>query len=259
MNQGQPGTADPQLQVEQAAAGTPGAIDSSNAQELSNQTQPSWIERWWPALLALIAVLIGTLLLRPRRQPEPEQPRAAPAPVPQPVTIPGSRTVDPLEGVELYLTYGRLPEARLMLDKAIAAEPQRADLRLRQLSVLAELGEGQSFAEQAAEARELGVEQLQIDLIKARYPQLLQSRQDGMAEQYEPLEPLYSGDDTLNLDSDELEQSWDLLDDMDGLGARRKESAALPEEPFESNLQDFPEVGELDGDESLDPAERSRS
>lgn len=259
LNQGQPGTADPQLQVEQAAAGTPGAIDSSNAQELSNQTQPSWIERWWPALLALIAVLIGTLLLRPRRQPEPEQPRAAPAPVPQPVTIPGSRTVDPLEGVELYLTYGRLPEARLMLDKAIAAEPQRADLRLRQLSVLAELGEGQSFAEQAAEARELGVEQLQIDLIKARYPQLLQSRQDGMAEQYEPLEPLYSGDDTLNLDSDELEQSWDLLDDMDGLGARRKESAALPEEPFESNLQDFPEVGELDGDESLDPAERSRS
>src|SRR5690606_632227 len=166
---------------------------------------------------ALMAVLVAALLLRSRREPEQEQEpvQSAPAPVPQPITIPGSRTADPLEGVELYLTYGRLPEARLMLDRAIAAEPQRVDLRLRMLSVLAELGEGQCFVEQAAEARELGVEQLQIDLIKARYPQLLHDTRSAMVEPYEPPQPLYTGDYNLDLDDDELDDRLDAVDDSD--------------------------------------------
>ena len=47
------------------------------------------------------------------------------------------KPVDPLDGVELYITYGRFAEARAMLDKAIADQPNRLDLRYKQLRVLA--------------------------------------------------------------------------------------------------------------------------
>lgn len=244
---GMPSDAAPAGQLQQPV---PGALESPTNPEQLNEPQASLIERWWPGLLALLAVLIGALLLRTRREPEPPAAPIAREPLPQPITVPGSRTVDPLEGVELYLTYGRLPEARLMLEKAIAVEPQRVDLRLRMLTVLAELGEAQRFAEQAILAREAGADQIQIDLVKARYPQLMQARH---LDRVEPLEAdfMYSEElgGALNLDSDELEQNWSLLDEMEGMGGRRKEALHQLEERFESNLQDFPEVGEIDEDD----------
>lgn len=228
----------------------PGAIETATDWQQPEQTQPGWLMRWWPALLALLAALMGVLLLRSRRGSEPQQPSVTPAPVPQPITVPGSRTVDPLEGVELYLTYGRYPEARLMLEKAIAAEPQRLDLRLRLLGVLAELGEMSSFIEQEQQARALGADQLQLDLLKARYPQLLQAGRHDMVEQFEaPKAVLEDEDSHLNLGGFEMDQNWDLLNETAGLSGRRKEAAHHLEEQFESNLQDFPEVGELDEDE----------
>ncbi len=187
---------------EQALASTPGAMGSSTGWDQPEEAQASWIERWWLGLLALLVVLIGALLLRSRRQPEREFALVAPPPVPQPITVPGGRAVDPLDGVELYLTYGRLPEARLMLDKAIAAEPRRIDLRLRLLGILAELGEVDSFAEQARQTRELGADQLQIDLIKARYPQLRQSRKQDTVQPFEEANGVLQADnETLNLDT----------------------------------------------------------
>ena len=50
----------------------------------------------------------------------------------------------------------------------------------------------------------------------------------------------------LDLDDFELDPSWDLFDDLPGSGSRRREELYLLQENFESNLQDFPEVGELD-------------
>jgi pilus assembly protein FimV len=97
--------------------------------------------------------------------------------------------VDPLDGVELYITYDRFTEARTMLDKAIDEEPERLDLRYKQLRVLAELGEGPGFAEQAEEVRELDGDMERVDQIKARFPLMFNDNGDMVArsQRSEPL------------------------------------------------------------------------
>lgn len=148
--------------------------DQLAAQEQAEES--GWLARWWPLPTSLLAVLAGVWMLRPRREQEHEQPEAlaepALQPVHQPIIVPGSREVDPLTGVDLYLTYGRFADARIMLERAIADEPERLELRLRMLRVLAELGEGAAFAEQEQVALELGGDADRIAQLKARYPQL---------------------------------------------------------------------------------------
>lgn len=148
--------------------------DQLAAQEQAEES--GWLARWWPLPTSLLAVLAGVWMLRPRREQEHEQPEAlaepALQPAPQPIIVPGSREVDPLTGVDLYLTYGRFADARIMLERAIADEPERLELRLRMLRVLAELGEGAAFAEQEQVALELGGDADRIAQLKARYPQL---------------------------------------------------------------------------------------
>lgn len=157
----------------------------------------SQLAGWWPVPAVLLTALLGALLLRARRKSEPEPlPQVMATSTPQPITVPGSRVVDPLEGVELYLAYGRLPEAQIMLNKAIMAEPQRLDLRLRLLSVLAELGDLEGCIEQEWEARELGADQAQIDRVKAHH-------RDWVEEEIK-----------LDLGSlDSLEQNWETPDE----------------------------------------------
>lgn len=148
--------------------------DQLAAQEQAEES--GWLARWWPLPTSLLAVLAGVWMLRPRREQEHEQQEAlaepALQPAPQPIIVPGSREVDPLTGVDLYLTYGRFADARIMLERAIADEPERLELRLRMLRVLAELGEGAAFAEQEQVALELGGDADRIAQLKARYPQL---------------------------------------------------------------------------------------
>lgn len=214
--------------------------------------QQSSFKGWWLILLALVAA-IAALVLRQRRhqselEPEPEEP-AMPRPAPQPVTLPGNRVADPLEGVELYLTYGRFAEARSMLDTAIKAEPRRVDLRLKQLGVLAELGDAPAFAEQAQAVGELGGDTAGIQQLKARFPQIDNAlRTEQVAPVRESAAPMYdevlsSGQVDLEMDFD-LNADWELID---GLGAKMSRAQAA-ELGFESNLTDFPEVGEVDGD-----------
>ena len=221
--------------------------------DTTSVSQQGSIMNWWPALLTLLVLIAGTIILRLRRGPEPEPVVAISSPAPQPVIMPGSKTADPLEGVELYITYGRLVEARELLDKAISAEPQRVDLRQRQLAVLAELGDATAFAEQEVLVLELGGDRTRVDQLKARFPQMEQSRLRS-EDQVEPLQEapaalLEEATDTvaLDLDSFELDADWDLIDelDIDNPGRQATEKATLAE-PFESNLKDFPEVGELD-------------
>ena len=233
----------------------PGAIarpvpDLTELPEPAVSEQQSSFKGWWLILLALVAA-IAALVLRQRRRdfdPESEEP-AMPRPAPQPVTVPGNRVADPLEGVELYLTYGRFAEARSMLDKAIKAEPWRVDLRLKQLGVLAELGDAPAFAEQAQAVGELGGDTARIQQLKARFPQIDNAlRTQQMAPLREPAAPMYdevlsSGQVDLEVDFD-LNADWDLID---GLGTKMSRARAT-ESGFESNLTDFPEIGEVDGD-----------
>ncbi|PRB82171.1 FimV family protein [Pseudomonas sp. MYb185] len=251
--------APPQAGVMAASSDSPvvaGALQSSMsaAEAAPAAGEPrSSIMNWWPALLALLVVLAGAILLRLRRGLETELVVPVASPAPQPVTIPGSKTADPLEGVELYITYGRLVEARDMLDKAISAEPQRVDLRQRQLAVLAELGDAVAFAEQQAVVLELGGDRARVDQLKARFPQLEQVRTRQQA-QVEPVqEPSVAIPDeaadvaALDLDSFDLDADWDLIEQLDSDNTKRHVGGEpAVEEPFESNLNDFPEVGELD-------------
>ncbi|MDP2226654.1 MAG: FimV/HubP family polar landmark protein [Moraxellaceae bacterium] len=55
---------------------------------------------------------------------------------------------DPLEEVEQYLAYERYPQAAGFLAKAVAAAPERADLRMKLLEVYAHLDDHNGFAEQ---------------------------------------------------------------------------------------------------------------
>ena len=228
------------------AVATPGAIEAAVVVE-SAAAEKTWLNRGWPLVLALLLLLAGGSWLRSRRQPEPEtEPAPRPAAAPRPVVVPGNRTVDPLEGVELYLTYGRFAEARLMLEEAITAEPGRIDLRMRMLGVLADLGDAHRFSEHAREAVARGADPRQIEQLKLRFPLSQNTSQELVEPVDEPLPLLAEETGTLDLLDLEFDSSWDLFDDLPETASRRREELHQLQEDFESNLQDFPEVGELD-------------
>lgn len=209
---------------------------------------PSLFERGWMVLLALLAAIAALILYRRRQEPQAEQPDS-PRPLPLAPTQPGSRIADPLEGVELYLTYGRFAEARILLDKAIKAEPQRLDLRFEQLGVLAALGDAPAFAEQEQAVLQHGGDPARVAQLKARLPQADRVPASNAVEpQRAPAaDPVAAPGtvDTTDLDMDfDLNTDWQLID---GLGAKMAR-AQVADPEFQSNLTDFPEVGELDED-----------
>ncbi|GGD08485.1 type IV pilus assembly protein FimV [Halopseudomonas salina] len=253
----------------------------------------SWLS-WLTLPLVFIAFLLGWLLSRRRHQEEEpaevarpvvNEPHGGfssnittvPAMVARPVAQPAAKpVVDPLDGVELYVTYGRFAEARTMLDKAIDEEPERLDLRYKQLRVLAELGDGAAFAEQEEEVTELGGEVERIDQIKARFPLMFNDRGD-VVEQVDSLEPLLGEDEEenaafrtgideehdesntsqLNLNDFTLDPDWDLIDGLSPEPMRKSSNReavndtdrTISEEEFESSLHKFPQVEELDADQ----------
>jgi len=244
-----------QTAMEPGAVARPLADPGEAAEPAANAEQRSALKGWWLMPLALVAAIIALVIgyrrreSKPEAEPEPELAAPiAPRPVPQPVTMPGNRAADPLEGVELYLTYGRLVEARTMLDKAIKAEPLRVDLRLKQLGVLAALGDSPAFAEQAQAVCELGGDVSRIEQLKAQFPQIDTVPRTEQVTPMGEVTPMH--DDALSSGQADLEMDFDLNADwelIDGLGARMSRSE-VAEPGFESNLTDFPEVGELDED-----------
>ncbi|EZQ20354.1 hypothetical protein CF98_05980 [Halopseudomonas bauzanensis] len=240
-----------QTAMEPGAVARPLADPGEAAEPVTNPEQRSAFKGWWWMPVALVAAIIALVMGYRRREPEPEPELAepiAPRPVPQPVTMPGNRVADPLEGVELYLTYGRLVEARTMLDKAIKAEPVRVDLRLKQLGVLAALGDSPAFAEQAQAVCELDGDVSRIEQLKAQFPQIDTVPRTEQVTPMGEVTPMH--DDALSSGQADLEMDFDLNADwelIDGLGARMSRPE-VAEPGFESNLTDFPEVGELDED-----------
>ena len=83
-----------------------------------------------------------------------------------------AQTADPLGEADIYIAYGRFPQAAELLHNAINDEPQRSDLRLKLLEVQAELGDRDGFARQEAELREIGGVSADVDQVKAKYPSM---------------------------------------------------------------------------------------
>lgn len=291
----QPGAVD--AEVLPAVADTPEPAqpiaDESQAGAAQEPAEQGFILRWWPALLALLAVLLGLVFFARKRtddqddsdvedQVMPAQPtRVAPeaaAPLAaamaadtatqRPATVRAApKPVDPLDGVELYITYGRFAEARAMLDKAIADQPNRLDLRYKQLRVLAELGESRAFTAQEEQVLAQGGDAGRIEQIKARFPALFAGTEAGLVEQVDHVEPMLPdettpGDDEqvdseraeditatqLNLNDFTLDPDWDLIEGLTPTAPRKDSESTFgaADERFESSLHEFPEIEELD-------------
>lgn len=265
------------------------------------------------ALLALVVLLVVYAISRRRQQrkadpaPAPvydeplikpaqtpvmpvyEVPAVAPQPAPaaaqSPARAPASARLagtapDALDGVSIYIAYGRFSEALGILRSALETEPEREDIRIRILELLAEQGDVTGFAREEQSALDHGVEREKIEDIRARYPQLkateappapapvvapvpapvdelpdLQLDETTAAA----LNPEHIDEFQLNLDDLSLDADWDLVDPFDTPATRGKQAAPVaapapaPEvDPaFASNLTELPEVFELSDEQFL--------
>ncbi|WP_372488922.1 FimV/HubP family polar landmark protein [Pseudomonas caspiana] len=204
---------------------------------------------------------------------------AAPAaPRPAPVR-PAAAASDPLDGVSIYIAYGRFAEAMGILRDALVKQPEREDIRVRLLELLAEQGDSAGFAKEEQRALQHGVDAEQIQLIRSRYPQLKPAEQASSVPptavaavpvaaavvaaevaKEEPaqldessaaaLNPEPALDDfQLNLDDLSMDADWDLVDPFDKPMATRPEApiarSPLDDPEFASNLTELPGVEEI--------------
>ncbi|WP_116423141.1 FimV/HubP family polar landmark protein [Pseudomonas citronellolis] len=257
------------------------------------------LTRYWPwAALAALVLALGLVYNRRRKpgtdEPPLAQPEAAslpplapagPAAPAKPVVASAAAPLasaneaslarlpaassDSLEGANIYIAYGRFGQARDMLVKSVAAEPQRRDLRLKLLLVLAELGDLAAFHEQERALQAMGGDQKQIDQLKARYPAMLeredeQAISDGLGEweglelgdvgeHPAPAQPPLGDSADLNLGELSLDLDWNSLDAFDSpkgspaKGGKDDTDDLLKD--FRSNLRELPEVTEFDLDD----------
>lgn len=266
-------------------------------------TQDSAFNYWpWLGAGALGALLVGLLFARRKREEKPVEmpPRraaaaepstplpsakplaaavVAPVPVPHPVVIatpePGvarlpAASADSLEGADIYIAYGRFTQARDMLRKAVNAEPNRRELRMKLLLVLAELGDVSGFHEEEHALVAAGGDQKQIDQLKSRYPAMLIRPEDTLqpptGETLTDWDDLELGDPVgspveqprtaqeqpdfaMNLSDLSLDLDWDKLDNpFESPKQDKAAPRAVQDVPsdFRSNLHELPEITELD-------------
>ncbi|MNZ36796.1 hypothetical protein D3C78_542280 [compost metagenome] len=259
----------------------------------------------WMMVGGLLALLGGLLLARRRKSEKPDDaPAEAELPAPEfdeedlydalqvvspvprakaaapaaggaaVVKLPAAST-DGLEGANIYIAYGRYGHARDMLNESISRHPARMDMRLKLMTVLAELGDARGFQDQAKVLLGLGVDPKEIEQIRAHYPAMAQA----VAEVEKPAEPLADADwDEIELDAGLTpavasepvagaqngpnEIAWDL--DWDSLEnplenplCSKRKQVELDDEltdEFTSNLFELPEVTEefdLDNEQQL--------
>ncbi|WP_275629166.1 FimV/HubP family polar landmark protein [Pseudomonas sp. 273] len=283
-----PTAAAPAAEAAKPAPQAPAAVDEEG----------TVLTRYWPwAALAALVLALGLVYSR-RRKPDDEPPQlqaeaaslpplapARPVEPAKPVVasavaplaganeaslarLPAASS-DSLEGANIYIAYGRFGQARDMLSKSVAAEPQRRDLRLKLLLVLAELGDLAGFREQERALQAMGGDQKQIDQLKARYPAMLerddeQAISDGLGEweglelgdvgeHPAPAQPPLGDTADLNLGELSLDLDWNSLDAFDSpKGSSAKGGKDDTEDllkDFRSNLRELPEVTEFDLDD----------
>jgi FimV-like protein len=231
----------------------------------------------WPmiiGLLTLLALLLLGLFVRRQRQQvqtlaadppvlpsrhEPVldqtvEPLAKPAPLnPGPDQHDETPSGDVLEGVGIYLAYGRFSEAAGLLRDALAKEPHRTDLAVQLLEVLGKQGDGPAYDAQENSLREAGFDTRQLQDIRARYPKLDSAVPVAAAAVIAT--PVQSeavpGDEfQLNLDDLSMESSWDLISPFDSTKPTDKPPEVV-EPAFTSNLHVMPDVFEMPEETTL--------
>lgn len=238
------------------------------------------------------AVVADSPLIKPAQAPDAsvyEAPAAAsragqPAPVsvPRPAAIAprANAAPDALDGVSIYIAYGRFAEALGILRGALERDPQRTDIRIRILELLAEQGDAAGFAGEEQHALENGVEPHTLADIRTRYPQLkpveppaaplvapviaaalpITEPEPELAQLDETaaaaLNPESGDEFQLNLDDLSMDADWDLVDPFESPKTLRGKSE-VEEKPveedltFSSNLTELPDVFEIQDDQFL--------
>lgn len=188
-------------------------------------------------LLVLLGLLVLVWFVRRRRQLGQALPEQGPVPptlddgVPEAIFQPVQQTAlfkpaqehhddaptgDVLEGVSLYLTYGRFSEAAGLLRDALAKEPQRTDLAVQLLEVLGRQGDEATYDAQENSLREAGFDAQQLQDLRARFPKLSQSAAPvapaaALAVTPPAAEQPASDEFQLNLEALSMDSSWDLV------------------------------------------------
>ncbi|MCD5988357.1 peptigoglycan-binding protein LysM [Pseudomonas sp. CDFA 553] len=213
----------------------------------------------------------------------------APAPSrPAPARAAAGST-DALDGVSIYIAYGRFAEAMGILRDALVKQPERTDIRVRILELLAEQGDSAGFAQEELLALENGVDAEQVQQIRSRYPQLKPAEEASsvtpvvraaapvaaavvaaeVAKEVANEEPAQLDENAasavhpepgfddfqLNLDDLSMDADWDLVDPFDKPVAVRAEApteeVTVHEPEFSSNLTELPGVEEIPDDRFL--------
>ena len=279
-----------ELQAELAARQTSAAVPAAPASRVKVETgavetrEPAaaqtnhWLRAGFAAVLLALLGLFALFWAKKRRAVEPDPSRevaAEPlvaqfeAPV-QPLKVntlvadEGESTAAPiraaspadaLEGANIYIAYGRFSEAAASLRKALAAQPQRSDIRYRLLEVLAQLGDAQAFAREEAVLRNAGFTAVRIEQLKARHPGLLDaipvgpldaaalSLEEVQTQSVAPVDELQDDDFQLNLDDLSLDADWDLVSPFPAFVRNKKAAAA--EASSDSTINDESDTFDL--------------
>ena len=234
-------------------------------------------------LLAVVALVLLGLFVRRQRQHVQALPDALPVlpsrhepvlnrtaePVAQsselqPATESGEESPagDVLEGVDIYLAYGRFSEAAGLLREALIKEPQRTDLAVQLLEVLGKQGDVPAYEAQENNLRDAGYDLQELQNIRARHPKLSSAAPLAVAASMTPPkaaipEAAPNDEFQLNLDDLSMDSSWDLISPFEHSPSAAKPSSesAPVEPPFVANLHVLPEVFEMPDESTLDEPE----
>ena len=219
------------------------------------------------ALLVLVLLLALAAWLRRQRQPMFTEPLATAGDEgqvdhdihPQPTSIASdlghhddAPVGDVMEGVGIYLAYGRFTEAANLLREALAKDPQRSDLALHLLEVLGKQGDVAAYDAQESSLRDAGYDPQQLAELRARFPKVA-----GRAPVVAPVAPVLaavpaavvpsavSDDFQLNLDDLSMDSNWDLVSPFENSSPSLAKTPPMQEPPFTSNLHVLPDVFEM--------------
>ncbi|MGV8886592.1 MAG: FimV/HubP family polar landmark protein [Pseudomonas sp.] len=204
-------------------------------------------------LLALVAMVLLGLFVRRQRQQVQALPDALPVlpsrheavlnraaePVVQPATESDQETPagDVLEGVGIYLAYGRFSEAAGLLREALIKAPQRTDLAVQLLEVLGKQGDVPAYEAHENNLRDAGYDLQKLQNIRAQHPKLSSAVPLAVAATITPPKPLIpqaapNDEFQLNLDDLSMDSSWDLISPFEhSPSAAKPSSEPAPVEP----------------------------
>lgn len=182
-----------------------------------------------------------------------------------------AESVNAIAEADNYIAYGRFNQAADVLMQAIDKKPQRADLRFKLLEVLADLEDRNGFTRQLNELVEMGVAPSELEVVKSRYPHLVENEASTISHVEDSeisLDDIELDSPAFNIDTfaepkfdeqsvDELSDDLfdELNDDLVSEEAGQVEKALFDLDELSLTLDDAPDIKEPAAEQSLETPE----